>query len=364
VRKGEDVSRRRKKKAFKGRSAEELVHLFTQGEAGDEAAYLLFTSEIAARLRARALTDPFVEEVFDLLPEEAMHPFAWACERIAAQEEVRLGDVPGYLQLFVIPLHGAIDAMEEAFRDGTLLTDVARALRPTGYVTERSSVILKPDLIPVTSLCLVNPIRIRDLLMDAAAPLADQNGSGAVRRLLREAEEISVSAAEALGDDFDGTVLGVRFLIGARVSELDGLPDALLVDLEEDERAAEIREDAWIDRMEELIGEGESFTIDRPVSWGEARIELLTSAVRQGAQVALLAEGVNDLFSARRDITSKTALLEEELEMRLLYRGRRLTEIRLDFDLIGPDLTDLLNLLELEYPPEQGDVHTSPQTLH
>jgi hypothetical protein len=57
-------------------------------------------------------------------------------------------------------------------------------------------------------------------------------------------------------------------------------------------------------------------------------------------------------------------LLEEELEMRLLYRGRRLTEIRLDFDLIGPDLTDLLNLLELEYPPEQGDVHTSPQTLH
>ena len=248
------MSRRRKKKAFKGRSAEDLTHLFFQGEAGDEAAYHLFTSEIAARLRARALTDPFVEEVFGLLPEEAAHPFAWDCERIAAQEEVRLGDVPGYLQLFVIPVHGDVHAMEEAFRDGSLLTEVARSLRPAGYATERSSVILKPDLIPVPGLSLLNPVRIRDLLMDASAPLADQKGSGAVRRLLREAEEISVSAAETFGPDFDGAVLGVRFLIGGRVSELDGLPDGLLADPEEDEGAAEIREDAWDDRMEALLG--------------------------------------------------------------------------------------------------------------
>jgi hypothetical protein len=362
--KGRSVSHRKKKKPFSGRSAEELVHLFAQAETGDEAAYHLFSSEIAARLRARALTDTFAEEVFHLLPEEAMHPFVWACERLAAQEEVRIGEAPGYLQLFIIPLHGEIHAMEDAFRDGSLLTEVARFLRPTGYATERSSVLLKPDLFPVTALSLLNPIRIRDLLMDAAAPLTDQNGSGAVRRLLREAEGISVNAEEAFGPKFDATVLGVRFLIGARVSELEGLPDGLLADPEEDEGAAEIREDAWDDRTYALLGEDPGFMIDPPVSWGEARTELLTCAVRQAAELALLAEGVEVLFSACKDLTSRTALHGEELEIQILYRGRRLTEIRLHFDLIGPDMTDLLDLIELEYPPERSDADLTPQTLH
>lgn len=358
------MSRRKKRSPFSGCSAEELADLFLRGHDGDEAAHLLFASELSARLRARALTDPFAEEVFRHLPEEALHPFVWTCERLAAQEEVRIGSEPGVLQLFVVPVHGDLGEMEGAFRDGSLLTEVARSLRPTGYATAKSNVILKRDLIPATALCLVSPPRIRDLLMDAAAPLADQNGSGAVRRLCREAEEMSPNAEGAPGPELGATPFGVRFLIGVRASELDGLPDGLLPDPEEDETAEAAREEAWYDRMGALIGEEGGFVIEPPAPWGEARIELLSCAVRQGAELALIAEGVTDLAAGFREIRSRTVPHEGELEVRLLYRGRRLTELRLDFDLIGPDMDELLDLLELEYPPEEGGADPAPATVH
>jgi len=53
--------------------------------------------------------------------------------------------------------------------------------------------------------------------------------------------------------------------------------------------------------------------IDPPVSWKAARTEILACAVRQAAELALLAEGVEDLFSAYQHVTSRTALLKEEL---------------------------------------------------
>lgn len=361
------MGKRKKKKSYRGRSVAELVDLIVLSERGDaegDAAYFEVRREIAARIQARALGEAFAAEVFNLLPSEFGPEFYKMCEQIAAQSDVKIGDAPGHLQLFAIPVHGPLDEMEEAFWGGELLSEVTNALRLTGYAAERSNVVVMADLIPLRALSLLSPPRIRDVLLDVSASFSEHNASGAVRRLYHDATEMGLEDDEGADEELNETMFGVRFLIGARVCGLEGPKDELFPDPDAPEALSEAREEAWDMRMIDLLGADSAVIIESPVCWEEARVELLTCVVRQAAEVALSVEGVEDLIAGFENVTSRVVGFEDGIEVQLLYRGRRLCEVPFDYGLTGFDLTDFLFLLDAEFPTHPDEETAVSPTLH
>lgn len=316
-----------------------------------EEADLLLDAALRSLLDTDRLDHALLTAILDHLPTEEHHPFLQDCEELAASDHGRFSGAAGedaLLQLFVIPVHGEISAVEAAVRDPELLDGLARSLRLTGYATEESNVLVRPDLFPVQTLALLGPAGIRDLLVDGGSVLARRPGTGATGRLLAEIRAL-VGDREGAGPE--ELLYAVRFLVGVRASVDRGdLTDGLLADPEETEEALLDRIERWRDRTEALVEPFGAVTIDPPTPWGEARVELLTCALRQLADLALGAEGYDPARSPYPELCSRIELLPDGLQVELIRDGRVLTGTVMGLELIGPALEGLLDAIADEYP--------------
>lgn len=356
------MAKRKKKPPYRGRSPAELAELFNrsleEGARGDEADEL-FVDEVSARLRARALGPEVLEAALAQIPPNARAEFFHSCEVLAAEEDFGLAEDPDYLQLLVIPVYGPVDEIAETFEDRDVLLGLSSSVGLAGYAAPGSYVALCPWPMPAVALGLLDPTRIRDLLLDISAQLSGAQGSGAVRRLEREVHGMVADLR-----DPDEIVLGVRFLIGARVSGPDELGDGLFPDLEEPDDAFIAREMAWDTCMTDLLGPESPMIVEPPVSWDEARAEILICGLRQGVYLALATEGVASISGAADEITSEIMLDPEALHIRLLFRGRELSEVTIDLDLVGPVLDQLVETIEFAYPLNEEEQESLPVTIH
>jgi hypothetical protein len=336
-------------------SPEELASLWEVacGDGPDaEEANLLFEEALRALLREGGLDRPLLSGILAGLPPDQHHPFLHLCEELAAEEtgrSLREADPPSLFQLFVIPVHGDLAHVEAALSDSDLLTGLARALRRTGYAIPDSNVFVRPELFPVQTLALLGPDRIRDLLLDGVAVLGRKPETGATLQLLREASDL-VGAPRQAGPE--EVTFGVRFLVGTRMSlDRGDLADGLLPDPDETEEELLDRVEGWRDETEGLLAGFGAVTFEPPTPWGEARVELLTCALRQLADLALDAEGLDLIGSPYPEIGSHLQLTPDDLVVELFRDGRPLTGMTLSGALIGPALGDLIEAISEEFPP-------------
>lgn len=317
-----------------------------------EEADLLFEEAVRSLILDRGLDLPLMSEILANLPADQHHPVLHLCEELAAEDtgrSLREGDPLSLFQLFIIPVHGALTDMEAALDDRDLLDGLARALRRTGYAIPESNVFVRPDLFPVQALALLGPDRIRDLLLDGVSVLGRKPETGATVKLIQEAADL-IDAPQKTGPG--EITFGVRFLVGARMSlDRGDLADGLLPDPDEAEEELLDRVESWRDETEGLAARFGAVTFEPPTPWGEARVELLTCALRQLADLALEAEGLDLIGSPYPEISSHLRLTPEDLVVELFRDGRPLTGIAMSGALIGPALEDLIGAISEEFPP-------------
>jgi hypothetical protein len=349
------LGKRRSGKKALTPSPEELASLWevANGDGPDaEEADLLFEEAVRSLIRDRALDRPLLSGLLARLPPDQHHPLLHLCEELAAEEtgwSPRMGDPHSLFQLFIIPVHGDLADVAAALDDPELLDGLARALRRTGYAIPDSNVFVRPDLFPVQALALLGPDRIRDLLLDGVAVLGRKPETGATLQLLQEAADLIGPPRQSGPEE---VTFGVRFLIGTRMSlDRGDLADGLLPDPEETEEELLDRVESWRDESEGLLAGFGAITFEPPTPWGEARVELLTCALRQLADLALEAEGVDLIGSPYPEISSHLQLTPEDLVVELFRDGSPLTGITMSGALIGPALGDLIEAISEEFPP-------------
>jgi hypothetical protein len=348
------VANRQIAKKYKGLTPFELARLrgVVTGDGPDaEEADLLLDAALRSLLDAVRLDRDLLTAILDHLPTDEHHPFLQHCEELAASDHGRFTGASGedaLLQLFLIPVHGEISDVEAAVRDPDLLGGLARSLRLTGYATGETNVLVRPDIFPVQTLALLGPAKIRGLLLDGGSVLARGSGTGATGRLLTE---IRALVGEREGTGPEELLYAVRFLVGVRASVDRGdLADGLLPDPEETEEEILDRVQRWRDRAEALLERFGAVTIEPPTPWGEARVELLTCALRQLADLALGAEGYDPARTPYPELRSRIELLPDWLQVELIRDGRVLTGTVMGLELIGPALEGLLDAIADEYP--------------
>lgn len=330
-----------------------------------EEADLLFEEAVRSLIRDRALDRPLLSGLLASLPPDQHHPVLHLCEELAADEtgrSLRKGYPSSLFQLFVIPVHGDLADVEAALDDPELLDGLARALRRTGYAIADSNVFVRPELFPVQALALLGPDRIRDLLLDGVAVLGRKPETGATRLLFREAADLIGPPRNAGPEE---VTFGVRFLVGTRMSlDRGDLADGLLPDPVETEDDLLDRVESWRDETEGLLAGFGAVTFEPPTPWGEARVELLTCALRQLADLALEAEGVDLIGSPYPEIGSHLQITPEDLVVELFHDGRPLTGITMSGALIGPALGDLIEVISEEFPPTLEEPAAMRAVMH
>lgn len=338
----------------RGPTPQELARLWevaVEGGPDAEEADLLLDTALRSLLDTDRLDHDLLTAILDHLPTDEHHPFLQDCEELAASDHGRFSGASGedaLLQLFVIPVHGEIAEVEAAVRDPELMDGIACSLRLTGYAATESNVLVRPDLFPVQTLALLGPAGIRELLLDGGSVLAGRPGTGATGRLLGE---ICALVGDREGAGPEELLYAVRFLVGVRASVDRGdLADGLRPDPEEPEEALLDRNERWRDRVEALVEPFGAVTIEPPTPWGEARVELLTCALRQLADLALGAEGYDPARSPYPELQSRIELLLDGLQVELIRDGRVLTGTVMGLELIGPALEGVLDAIADEYP--------------
>ena len=355
-------------KKERGPTPQELALLWevaVEGGPDAEEADLLLDAALQSLLDARQLDHGFLTTILDHLPAEEHHPFLQDCEELAASCHGRFPGASGedaLLQLFLIPVHGEVSEMEAAILDPALLDGIASSLRLTGYVAPESGVLVRPELFPVQTLALLGPAGIRDLLVDGGSVLARRPGTGATSRLLAEIRTL-VGGREGSGRE--ELLYAVRFLVGVRASvDRGGLSDGLRPDPREPEEALSDRIERWQDRAEVLLERFGAVTIEPPIPWGEARVELLTCALRQLADLTLGAEGYDPDRTPHPELRSRIKFLQDGLQVELIRDGRVLTGTVMGVEMIGPTLEELLDAIAEEYPVLEQDIAPTRVLVH
>lgn len=330
-----------------------------------EEADLLLDAAIRSLLDEGRLGHDRLSAILEHLPEEEHYPFLQDCEELAASDHGHFSGVSGedaLLQLFVIPIHGEISEIQMAIRDSQFLDGLARSLRLTGYATEESNVLLRPEPFPVQTLALLGPSGLRDLLVDGGSILAGNPGTGTTARLLSEIRDLIGDREKAMPDELRYVV---RFLVGVRASVDRGdLADGLLPDPGEPEEALLNRIERWRDRTETLVEPFGAVMIEPPTPWGEARVELLTCALRQLTDLALGAEGYDPARAPYPELHSRIEMLPDGLQVELIRDGRVLTGTVMGTELIGPALEELLEAISDEYPVLEHESAPARALLH
>lgn len=349
-------------------TAAELAALWMMAQGDDtdaEEADLLFEAAIRSEIDADQLDREGLSAILDHLPSDEHYAFLQACEEMSAQEYGRFSGARGedaFLQIFAIPVHGAIPDVEAAIKDPAVLDGIAQSLRMTGYVAKESNVLVFPELFPVQTLALMGPAWLHNLLLDGAEILGRKRGTNATVRLLSDARDL-LANKDAVGED--EILFAVRFLIGVRISMDEGdLADGLAPDLEETDQMFFDRLEQWRDRSDELLAGHGAVTFEPPVPWGEARVALLTCALRQLADLALEAEGLDLTRIPYPDLTARVAFLPDALEVELIRSGRLLMATAISQELIGPALDDLLEAIDEEFPLEEEDAARPKVMVH
>jgi len=223
-------------------------------------------------------------------------------------------------------------------------------------------VLVRPDLFPVQTLALLGPDRIRDLLLDGGSVLAGAKGTGATGHLLGEIQGL---IGDQEGPGPEELLYAVRFLVGVRVSVDRGdLADGLLPDPEEPEGDLFDRAERWRDRTEALLERFGAVSCEPPTPWEGARVELLTCALRQLADLALEAEGLDLTRTPYPALSSRVDLLPDGLQVELIRDRRVLTGTVMGLELIGPALEDLLEAIVGEYPAPETDAAPPRMVVH
>jgi hypothetical protein len=368
IKHGGIVAKRRFAKKDRGPTPQELARLWevaVEGGPDAEEADLLLDAALRSLLDTDRLDRDLLTAILDHLPIDEHHPFLQDCEELAASDHGRFSGASGedaLLQLFLIPVHGEISEVEAAVRDPELLDGIARSLRLTGYAVTESNVLVRPDLFPVQTLALLGPAGIRDLLIDGGSVLARGPGTGVTGRLLGEIRAL-VGDREGAGPE--ELLYAVRFLVGVRASVDRGdLADGLMPDPEEPEEAYLDRVERWRDRTEALLERFGAVTIEPPTPWGEARVELLTCALRQLVDLALGAEGYDPARTPYPELRSRIELLPDGLQVELVRDGRVLTGTVMGLELIGPALEGLLDAIAEEYPVLETEIAPARVLVH
>lgn len=334
---------------FEERSAADLAGLLRRAKGGDLTVGRVLTGEISDRLRARTLGPDFANEMSLELDEDEFRAFWGVCETLASRETIRIGGRPGTVQLFVIPVHGAVDEVERALKEPTLMRDLVNVFFETGYAFEGDAVVLSEDLIPRSALGLLNPPYIRDLLVDVAAPLFRTEGTGAVRDLIRAAAAHEEGVRLSEGPVLDGRTYTVRFLVGIHAFEEEDGP----VPPESDEDVQKRLND-WFDRTTDLFGPGH-FVIESPVGWEQARSQILSCEARLWSVLAVNTEPHEEPDEVYRDLRCRIRTLETELEVQVLLRGKEAVRFRLPYLEAGPDIAGLIEDLYDLFPAYRGE---------
>lgn len=323
-------TRNKSRKARSRFSNAQIARYWAASEDCDTA-FDKYIAAITYLLDADKLTDARVEAILSYLTPEDMSPFIKDLEDTAANQISQAvdGDGTEFLvktRLFGIPVPGVVEEIESDMPERR--TQIAKALRTSGFCPQQSNIVIIPVCLPLIALSHITPgdlniitkgLRGRSTARDNMTPEDHADMERAVTLLTNIADNYTNPQSDNKEKESGSTAtktMGHRFLIGMETtfSSMDvttlvdpfthgDTNDSILfgdalqhLDYDENDGATVNNEeyfdnenlspddfDQAIDAWNSLLNTDEEnlYHISLPTPWSELRTDLLTSHVEQ-----------------------------------------------------------------------------------
>ena len=160
----------------------------------------------------------------------------------------------------------------------------------------------------------------------------------------------------------DNTEAGVRFLLGARLVQLQELDEADF-NPEEDAGLRNQNLNAWDRRMNELLGSDAKFFIHSPLDWYDVRTGSLVCMTKQALEIAMDAKGPIDRSSLKIFVYAD----DDNIQIKAHIDSKFLTNILIPKEIIGPAMDSFFEVI-IDALTMQSDeeLHAAPDhmTMH